>query len=71
VVALLESKVVDLGERGSERDGQGGLKQLPGVYQPLLRMWLKDGNELDRFFEVNVEELGQIAEYDLKAFQAE
>jgi len=71
VIALLESKVVDLGERGSERDGEGALKQLPDAYKPLLRMWLKDGNALERFFEINEEELGQMAAYELKAFQAE
>jgi len=71
VIALLESKVVDLGERGSERDGEGAVKELPGAYRPLLRMWLKDGNALERFFEINEEELGQMAAYELKAFQAE
>ena len=70
IVALLESKVVDLGERGSDRDGKGALKELPGAYKPLLRMWLNDGNEIVRFFEINADELGQMAEYDLEAFQA-
>jgi hypothetical protein len=69
VVDLLQSKVVDLGEHGSDREGKGGLKELPSAYKPLLRMWLKDGNDLTRFFEVNAEELGLQDGYDLEGFQ--
>lgn len=70
IIDLLGSPRVDLTEHGSERDGEGGLKELPGAYKPLLRMWLDDGNEIARFFEVNADELGESAQYDLKAFQA-
>jgi len=62
---LLESKVVDLGEKGSSRDGKGGKKALPEEYAQGL-----DAGTLKLADLANpILELGELGQYDLSKWQ--
>lgn len=68
VQALLEGKVVDFGERGSSRDGEGEKKELPQEFTAHLSEWVEAGFEVADFFE----DLDMDPdEYDLSEFEKE
>jgi len=68
---VLRAKVVDFSERGSDRGGQAGKKQLGPEMASALRGWLDSEQALAEFFAVNREELGEMADYDLSEFEKE
>jgi len=64
-MAILKAKVVDFGEHGSSRDGQGGKKALPKEYADAL-----DAGEM-KLLDLRdpVLNLGELSEYDLTKWQ--
>lgn len=66
---LLKAKVVDLGERGSSRDGGG--EKLPAEFAQELRKWLAAKQSVAEFFELNAAELGEMEQYNLTEFKEE
>jgi phage I-like protein len=66
---VLEAGYVDLSERGSSREGQGGAQELPAGMRKHLESWLEAGHDLEEFFEINAAELGEMSEYDLTEFE--
>lgn len=69
--ALLKSKVVDFGERGSSQDGKGKKQAVPGEVVEHLRAWVAAGNSVEEFFRVNVAELGEMDDFDVSEFVKE
>ena len=69
--AVLQAKVVDFSEAGSSRDGSAGLKTLPEEMAVQLSAWVKEGQTVDEWFELNSDVVdGAQAEYDLSEFEA-
>jgi phage I-like protein len=66
---VLEAGYVDLSERGSSREGQGGAQELSAGMRKHLESWLEAGHDLEEFFEINAAELGEMSEYDLTEFE--
>lgn len=66
--AMLQAKVVDFSERGSSRAGKNGKTELPALYTPLLQDWIKSGQSIEEFFNLNRVELGEMDDYDLSQF---
>jgi len=57
VKGLLESKVVDFSEHGSQREGAAGTAAVPDEYRPSLRRWVEAGQPLDEYFQLVAPEL--------------
>jgi len=68
--AMLKSKVVEFGERGSSRDGRGGKKELEEPYASQLRDWIAAEYDLAEWFKLNADVIGQAEEYDLSEFES-
>lgn len=69
VMALLKAKVVEFGERGSGREGLGGKKALEEPYASQLREWLASGCDLNEWFKLNMDIVGDIGDYELSEFK--
>ena len=69
VMAILESKVVEFGERGSAREGRGGKKELGEPYAMQLREWLDAECDLDEWFKLNADVVGDQGDYELSEFE--
>jgi len=67
--AMLSSKVVEFGERGSERDGSG--EKLAPEMAAALVAWRAGDGSIEEFFELNAAELGEMDGYDLTEFKKE
>lgn len=69
--ALLTAKRVDLTEHGTARDGRTGLKALDANYRGLITRYLAEdaAHTVAKYFEINHDELGEMAEYDLSEFK--
>lgn len=69
VMAILEAKVVEFGERGSAREGRGGKKKLEEPYASQLREWLAAECDLDEWFKMNEDVVGSMGDYELSEFE--
>ena len=71
VMEILKAPIIDLGERGSGREGAGGKKKLEEPYAGQLRDWLAAECELEEWFKLNEDLVGAADEYELSAFEKE
>jgi len=69
VMAILESKVVEFGERGSGREGAGGKKKLEEPYAGQLQEWLAAKCDLGEWFKLNADVVGKQEDYELSEFE--
>lgn len=68
---VLEAGYVDLSERGSSREGQGGAAEMAQPYKRQIREWLESGRELEEWFDINEDVVGAMEQYDLTEFEEE
>lgn len=66
----LDKGFVEFAELGHNRVMQGS-QILPAPIASQLRSWLKSGQTIEDFFQVNAVELGNMADYNLAEFQKE
>ena len=69
MMEILKAPIVDLGERGSGREGRGGKKALEEPYAGQLREWLAGGYELSEWFKINADVVGEQEDYELSEFE--
>ena len=71
VMEILKAPIVEMGERGSGREGRGGKRALEEPYAGQLREWLAAGFELGAWFEENADVVGAQGDYELSEFEGE
>jgi len=71
VMEILKAPIVEMGERGSGREGAGGKKTLEEPYAGQLREWLAAECDLEEWFKLNEDLVGAADEYELSAFEKE
>ena len=68
---MLKAKVVEFEERGSSRDGLGDKAELEAPFEMQIREWLDAGRDLEEWFEMNEDVVGEMDQYNVSEFMEE